>query len=320
MIAFFVFVFCLFATYAVFLLVTRKKAAQRAKLEQRLAQVLDYRLDAKEQQVRLAKEDLLSEIPLLNEWLRRFQPATQLQRFIEQADLQITVMRLLMFAVLAGFLGMLAMSLFSSAWLVQLSVGLLAAAFPLFYVHRKRQQRLHKFLVDLPEALDLLGRSLAVGHSFSESLQIVSIEMPAPIGSEFHRTYEEQNLGLSIQYALQNLADRVPLLDLRICITAVQIQRETGGNLTEILDKVAATIRQRFQILEDLKTLTTSSRISAWLLCGIPILVAVTSTMLNPDYMSVMWHDPTGQKLLALALGLQILGMLTVRKILQIKI
>lgn len=319
MIAFFVFLFCLFATYATFLLVTRKKAADRAKLEQRLAQTLDYRLE-ETQQARLAKDDLLSEIPVLNEWLRRAQPAKQLQRFIEQADLQMTVMRLLLFAVLAGFLGLLATSLFSSSILVQLTMGLLAAMFPFFYVYRKRQQRLHKFLTDLPEALELLGRSLAVGHSLAESLHIVSTELPAPVGTEFHRTYEEQNLGLSMTFALQNLAERVPLLDLRICLTAMQIQRETGGNLSEILDKVATTIRQRFQILEDLKTLTTSSRISAWVLCGIPFLVAFVSTWLNPEYMSVLWYDPTGQKLLALAAGLQVIGMLTVRKILQIKI
>ncbi|MFN7927511.1 MAG: type II secretion system F family protein [Blastocatellia bacterium] len=199
-------------------------------------------------------------------------------------------------------------------------MGLLAAAFPFLYVYRKRQQRLHKFLTDLPEALELLGRSLAVGHSLAESLHIVATEMPAPISNEFRRTYEEQNLGLSLTFALQNLAERVPLLDLRICLTAMQIQRETGGNLAEILDNVASTIRQRFQILEDLKTLTTSSRISAWVLCGIPLLVAVVSTWLSPEYMGVLWFDPLGQKLLALALALQVIGMLTVRKILQIKI
>lgn len=320
MITFFVFLFCLFATYAGFLLVTRKKAAQRAKLEQRLVETLGYAANATEQQIRLAKVDLLSEIPVLNEWLRRFRPAIQLKKFIDQADLQVTVMRLLMFSVLAGFLGMLAMSVFSSSLLAQLGLGLLASAFPLFYVYRQRQQRLHKFLVELPEALELLGRSLAVGHSFAEALHIVSTEMPAPISNEFHRTYEEQNLGLSLHLALQSLTERVPLLDLQICVTAVQIQRETGGNLAEILDKVATTIRQRFQILEDLKTLTTASRISAWLLCGIPLLVAMTSSFLNPEYMSVLWYDPTGQKLLALALGLQLLGMLSVRKILQIKI
>ena len=120
---------------------------------------------------------------------------------------------------------------------------------------------------------------------------MVSAEMPEPIASEFRKTYEEQNLGLSLKLALENLTQRMPLLDLRMCVTAVLIQRETGGNLAEILEKVAYTIRERFRIMGDLKTLTTSSRMSAWLLCGLPIFVTIVITVMNPDYMSVLWKD-----------------------------
>jgi tight adherence protein B len=149
---------------------------------------------------------------------------------------------------------------------------------------------------------------------------MISVEMPEPVATEFRKTYEEQNLGLSLKLALDNLGQRIPLLDLRLCITAILIQRETGGNLAEILEKVANTIRDRFRILEDLKTLTTSSRMSAWVLCGLPILVAFAVTALRPQYMGVMWDDPRGHKLLALALSMQVTGMLIVRKILRIKI
>jgi tight adherence protein B len=144
--------------------------------------------------------------------------------------------------------------------------------------------------------------------------------MPEPVATEFRKTYEEQNLGLSLKLALENLAERIPLLDLRLCVTAVLIQRETGGNLAEILEKVSYTIRERFRILEDLKTLTTSSRMSAWILCGLPVFVALTVSVMNPDYMSVLWRDPRGHNLLFLALGMQITGMLVIRKILNIKI
>ncbi len=144
--------------------------------------------------------------------------------------------------------------------------------------------------------------------------------MPEPIATEFRKTYEEQNLGLSLKLALENLAERVPLLDLRLCITAIMIQRETGGNLAEILEKVSYTIRERFRILGDLKTLTTSSRLSAWLLCGLPIGVAAAVTVMNPEYMSILWKDPRGHNLLIAAAFLQITGMLIVRKILRIKI
>jgi tight adherence protein B len=149
---------------------------------------------------------------------------------------------------------------------------------------------------------------------------MISDEMPDPIASEFRKTYEEQNLGLSLKLALENLTHRMPLLDLRMCVTAVLIQRETGGNLAEILEKVAYTIRERFRILGDLKTLTTSSRMSAWLLCGLPIGVAIAITAMNPEYMSVLWKDPRGHYLIAAAMGLQVTGMLIVRKILRIKI
>src|SRR5213079_742701 len=172
----------------------------------------------------------------------------------------------------------------------------------------------------LPDALELMSRALSAGHGFAEALHMVSTEMPEPIATEFRKTYEEQNLGLSLKLALENLAERVPLLDLRLCVTAIMIQRETGGNLAEILEKVAYTIRERFRILGDLKTLTTSSRMSAWLLCALPIFVAVAVTVMNPEYMSVLWKDPRCHYLIAAAMGMQITGMLIVRKILNLKI
>src|ERR1700755_498524 len=132
----------------------------------------------------------------------------------------------------------------------------------------KCKKRFAGFLEHLPDALDLMSRGLQAGHAFSEALHMVSTEMPEPIATEFRKTYEEQNLGLSLKLALENLSERVPLLDLRFCITAIMIQRETGGNLAEILEKVSYTIRERFRIMGDLKTLTTSSRMSAWLLCA----------------------------------------------------
>lgn len=320
MIPFFVFLFCLLATYATYLVMTRKSAAQRAQIERRMAEVLAYSTDLSDEKIKLTRDEFLSEIPALNEYLKRLRPAYQLKLYIEQADLQITVMRLCMFSALAGLLGWLAASMISITTVINVLAGLIAASVPFIHVQYKRSQRLHKFLVDLPDALELMSRALAAGHAFPESLHIIATEMPDPIATEFRRTYDEQNLGLSLKVALENLAERIPLLDLQMCVTAVLIQRETGGNMAEILEKVAITIRERFRILEDLKTLTTSSRLSAWVLCGIPVFVALSTTAINPEYMSVLWYEPTGQKLLALAIGLQITGMLVVRKILQIKV
>src|SRR6185436_20340712 len=148
--------------------------------------------------------------------------------------------------------------------------GTLAALLPILHVLRERQKRLRRFNAQLPDTLDLLSRSLAVGHAISESLRQVALEMPEPTASEFRITFEEQKLGLSTKVALDRLTERVPLPDLRLCVIAMHIQRETGGNLAEILEKVAQTIRDRFKLMEDFRTMTTSSRASAWILCGLP--------------------------------------------------
>jgi tight adherence protein B len=319
MIPFYVFLFCLFATYAAYLILTRKTAAQRAEVTQRLADALSYS-SWPNAQARLAREELMSEIPFVHRWLMRSEAATRLKRLIEQADLQLTVMRLFMFSILAGLLAALAVSRITIFMWISLCAGLAAAAAPFLHVLYKRKQRMDKFLADLPEALDLMSRSLAAGHAFSETLSIVAEEMPDPVSMEFRRTFEENRLGLPFKVTTEHLIERIPLMDLRLCMTAVSIQRETGGNLAEILDKVAYTIRERFRIMEDLKTLTTQSRISAWVLCAIPMFILVATSIINPDYMSVLWDDPRGHKLLALGSAMQITGMLMVRKILRIKI
>jgi tight adherence protein B len=225
-----------------------------------------------------------------------------------------------MFSGMAGILAALAASVISVSILLILGAGLVAATLPFAHVWWKRKKRFEAFLENLPDALDLMSRALSAGHAFSEALHMVSTEMPEPIAGEFRKAYEEQNLGLSLKLAMENLTARIPLLDLRMCVTAVMIQRETGGNLAEILEKVAHTIRERFRIMGDLKTLTTSSRMSAWLLCGLPIFVTLAITYMNPEYMAVLWKDQRGHYLIAAALFLQVTGMLIVRKILDIKI
>lgn len=320
MLPFFVFVFCLALVLGAYLLATHGTEKRRAQLQQRLAEALLHTARSGDAEVQLARQELMSEIPLLNRMMLDFQPAASLKRVIDQADLHITVTRLLMFSLMAGILGALAVSMLTPLWPLSLLGGVVAAAIPFMHVLWKRSKRLREFLSLLPDALDLMSRALQAGHAFAESLHMIAVEMPEPIATEFRKTYEEQNLGLSLKLALENMSERIPLLDLRICITAILIQRETGGNLAEVLEKVAHTIRERFRILEDLKTLTTSSRMSAWILCGLPIFIAVAVTVMNPDYMSVLWNDPRGHRLLFVAVVLQITGMLVIRKILRIKI
>jgi tight adherence protein B len=320
LIPFVVFLFCLFVVLGAYLLATRGTEAKRARLRQRLGEVLLHSASTEDVEVLLARQELMSEIPWMNRLLVRVQAATHLKRVLDQADLQITVTRLIMFSAMAGILAALAASMLTVSFLIIIIIGLAGAAIPFVHVFWMRKKRFDKFLEHLPDALELMSRALTAGHAFSEALHMVSTEMPEPIAGEFRKTYEEQNLGLSLKLALENLTQRIPLLDLRLCVTAILIQRETGGNLAEILEKVAVTIRERFRILGDLKTLTTSSRMSAWLLCGLPIFVAIAVTIMNEEYMSVLWKDQRGHKLIAAAMLLQITGMLIVRKILNIKI
>ncbi|HJQ35446.1 MAG TPA: type II secretion system F family protein [Pyrinomonadaceae bacterium] len=320
MIPFLVFITCMLAVFGAYLFATRESEAKRKRLQQRLAETLLYSSHTGDVEIELARRELLSEIPFLDRSLVRVRTALKLKRVLDQADLHITVTRLVMLALMAGMLAALAVSVLTISKMLMAAAALAAFAVPFMHVFYKRRQRMNAFLEHLPEALELMSRALQAGHAFAEALHMVSTEMPEPIATEFRKTYEEQNLGLSLKLALENLAERVPLLDLRLCITAIMIQRETGGNLAEILEKVGHTIRERFRILEDLKTLTTSSRLSAWILCGIPIFVALAVTAINPDYMSVLWYDPRGHNLLIVASVMQLSGMLIVRKILKIKI
>jgi len=320
LISFLVFLFSLFLVLGAYLLATHGTDAKRARLQKRLSEALLHSAHTEDMEIVLARNELMSEIPWLNRSLVRMQAALQLKRMLDQADLHITPSRLIMFSGMAGLLAALAASVISVSILLMLGAGLLAASVPFVHVWWKRKKRFDAFLELLPDALDLMSRALSAGHAFSEALHMVSAEMPEPIATEFRKTYEEQNLGLSLKLALENLTQRIPLLDLRMCVTAVMIQRETGGNLAEILEKVAYTIRERFRIMGDLKTLTTSSRMSAWLLCGLPIFVTIVITIMNPEYMNILWRDQRGHYLIATAMFLQVTGMLIVRKILRIKI
>ena len=320
LISFLVFLLGLFLVLGAYLLATVGTDNKRARLRERLSEALLHSAHTEDIEVILARNELMSEIPALNRALLRVQTALQLKRMLDQADLHITPSRLVMFSSMAGILAALAVSVISISMPLIILSGIVAAALPFLHVWWKRKRRFDQFLELLPDALELMSRALSAGHAFSEALHMVAEEMPEPIAGEFRKTYEEQNLGLSLKLALENLMERIPLLDLRMCVTAVLVQKETGGNLGEILEKVAYTIRERFRIMGDLKPLTTSSRLSAWLLCALPIFVAIAVTFMNPDYMAVLWKDQRGHYLIAAAITMQFTGMLIVKKILNIKI
>ncbi len=314
----FVFLFFLFLVYSLFLLASRKSDVRHARLQHRVAEALQD-FGSSDEPVQISRADSIGGNRVINRLLSRLDFIKKIDRMLRQADLQLTVTRLLTFCVAAGVLaGLAAYSVLN--FLFAFTLSLVASILPLLHVAWKRSKRLLKFNMQLPDTLDLLSRSLAVGHAFSESLHQVASEMPDPIASEFRIAFEEQKLGLSTKAALDGMTERVPLPDLRLCVTAMHIQRETGGNLAEILEKVAQTIRERFKLMEDFRTMTTSARGSAWILCGLPFAIIFLMTALNPDYMSVLIHDQRGHYVLAVAAVLQILGILTIKKILNIRV
>src|SRR6266436_3478073 len=270
-----IFLFFLFVTYAVFLLISRKSDARDQRLEERVAQALrESDLGSFDGEIRITREDSIGGNP--------------------------TISRLLGFSAVAGLMaGLAASTVVNSVSAFVLAIA--AAAVPILHVARQRRKRLRMFNSQLPDTLDLLSRSLSVGHAFSESLNQVGNEMPDPIAAEFRIAFEEQKLGLSIKMALDRLSERVPLLALRLCVTAMHIQRETGGNLAEILEKVSQTIRERYRIMEDFRTMTTASRLSGWILCGLPFALVFVLTIFNPDYMGLLLYDHRGHYVLAFA-------------------
>jgi len=314
-----IFLFFLFLTYALFLLVSRKSDARDLRLEQRVAEALRESDTGSLDAIQITRDDSIGGNPTINRFLSSLDFVKRLDRMIMQADVQTTVSRLLGFSVVAGLMGALAASSVLSS-IPAIALAIAAGAFPILHVAWKRKKRLQTFNAQLPDTLDLLSRSLAVGHAFSESLHQVASEMPDPIASEFRITFEEQKLGLSIKMALDRLTERIPLLDLRLCVTAMHIQRETGGNLAEILEKVSHTIRERYKIMEDFRTMTTASRLSGWILCGLPFGIVFLLTVFNPEYMGVLVHDQRGHYVIAFAIVWQMFGMLLIRKFLSIKV
>lgn len=201
-----------------------------------------------------------------------------------------------------------------------LALGLAGLVLPRFFLNLKKRLRLKKFEKQLPEALGLMARSLKAGHAFPAALQMVSEEMPDPIGLEFFKTFKEHNYGLDLNQALLNLYRRNQLRDLKFFVIAVSIQRETGGNLVEILEKIAYLIRERFKLLNQVKSLTAEGRFSGIILVLMPVVIGFILYGLNPGYISMLWTHPLGQKIFGAAIFLQFLGMLLIKKIVSIKV
>ncbi len=268
----------------------------------------------------ILRHEAYSDLPLINAVLQRIKIAADINTLIQQADSDWTVGRVIFGAlvagVVAGFLG----GLWFDNVVFGVLCGLAAANGPYVYLRIKRAQRMRKFETILPEAIDLLARALRAGHSLTAAIEMVAREVADPVGSEFRRVFEEQNFGLPMREALLNLANRLPVKDLQFLVTAMLVQKETGGNLAEVLDKTGAVIRERARLLGQLRIYTAQGRLTGWILGLLPFIVFLLMNMVHPGYAHVLLSDPTGRKAVWIGLGLMLIGIWMIRKIVDIKV
>ncbi|MCG3161579.1 MAG: hypothetical protein JMDDDDMK_02768 [Acidobacteria bacterium] len=318
------FILILFAfvllTVAIYFFVSRDTDQYRRRIDERLKQLVQERGGASQREMQLLKEELLSNVPAFHRALIRFEVFNNLQAVLRQADLKVSVYRFVISSLIGGFVVGVVVFFISGSLMAMLMTAVVVMVIPLIVVRNKRSRRFRSFLEQLPDALELMVRSLQAGHSFSSALQMVATEMPDPIAREFGKTYEEQNLGLNIKAALENLAERVPILDLKLCVTAVLIQREIGGNLSEVLRNISHTIRERFRIQGEIRVKSAQARLSGYIVSALPFFLFFWINIFNPAYMRTLYDHPYGVLILGTGVVMQIVGWLIIRKIVNIQI
>ena len=268
----------------------------------------------------LVRDELLSSVPLLNRYLMRWSWSTRLHTYLIQAGLKIKPAKIILISAVLGVVSYLVASHYDLRFQIPVLIGVAAGVIPFGFVAWKRNKRLRKFEEHFPEALDLLGRAVRAGHAFTTGLEMIAKDSPEPIAGEFRTTFEEQNFGLPLRDAMLNLAERVPLVDVRFFITALLIQKETGGNLAEILDGLAHVIRDRFRIYRDVHTRTAQGRLTAVILIALPIVMFLVLRVVNRDYVQILFDDPLGPTILAVTAGMQIVGSIILWKIINIEV
>jgi tight adherence protein B len=268
----------------------------------------------------IMRKSMLSDVPWLNRMLLSIRWTDKLSRLIEQSGTESTLgVFILLSIVLAS--GSFVIGLWvTSHVLLSLIIAFFLGIIPFFYIYLKKKRRMEKFQRQLPDALDLIARALKAGHAFTGGLKMVGDEMEEPVGTEFEKTLHEINFGSGIPEALKNLAQRVDCPDIRFFIISVIIQRETGGNLAEILGKIAYLIRERFKLQSRVQVLASEGKLSAIILIAIPFVITLALSVLNPVYVKTLFIDPIGKALVAFALLMMVIGIVVMKRMIEIKV
>lgn len=306
-------------TFAVAWLFDRRNSRARV-IKDRLAAERKAPERAPEEELALLRDEQLSQIPALDTFLRRSTRVSDLQKMLAQADMSLRVSNFLGISALTGVAATILAYVLSKRVEVAWIALLVGFVLPYSYASIRRNKRFEKFEELFPEAIDTLARAVRAGHAFTTALEMITAEVSEPVAGEFRQLYEEQKFGMPVRDALLNLTDRMPLVDVKFFVTAVMLQRETGGNLAEILDNLSYVIRERFKIQRQVRVYTAQGRLTMALLMGMPPIIVTTMLLLNPSFIRPLFSDPIGHFLLVAGITLQTIGYFVIRKIIRIQV
>jgi len=320
-IVFAVFSAAFLSALAIYLVLSEKMGIRNRRIKQRL-NALTSETAAEEEEILypILRDDKLSEIPTVNRILSKFRFSHNLQRLIDQAGIPVKAGALVLGILSLGGLAFLLVLYLLNNLILAFVAVFVAGSLPYLYVRRRKRKRKEEFESLLPEAMDIMTNALKAGFSFESSLSMVAREIPDPVGIEFAVAFEEQNLGASLSEAFSNMEKRIESEDLSLFITALLIQRKTGGNLVEILEKIGNTIRERFRLRREVRIFTAQGRFSGFILVLLPMVVAVAISFLNPEYLKILLVERIGNYLLGAAIIMQIVGIWVIRRIINIQI
>jgi tight adherence protein B len=319
LIALLVFVLVALAVFAAVSLLDQRSAQARL-IKERLANERKAPERAPEEELALLRDEQLSKIPALDTLLRRSTRVNNIQKMLAQGGLSMRAGNFLGFSALAGVVATIAAYVLSKRVEVAWVALLLGFLLPYSYASFRRNQRFEKFEELFPEAIDTLARAVRAGHAFTTALEMITAEVTEPVAGEFRQLYEEQKFGMPVRDALINLTERMPLVDVKFFVTAVMLQRETGGNLAEILDNLSYVIRERFKIQRQVRVYTAQGRLTMALLMAMPPIIVTIMLLLNPSFIRPLFADPIGHTLLVAGIILQTIGYFVIRKIIRIQV
>jgi tight adherence protein B len=290
------------------------------QLHQRLKDLSEFDAEGTGATTVLLNQTAASSLPGVDRFMGNTNAGSWLTTLIEQSGVVIAPGTVITLSVVSGatlgFVGFL----FLPFWQAAVAVAAIGLTLPIFWLKIKRSRRMRKFEEQFPEALDLLSRAIRAGHAFQSAMGMVADELPEPVGIEFKKSFEQQNYGLPLKEALDGLAERMPLMDVRFFVTAVAIQRETGGNLAEILDNLAHVVRERFKILRQVRVHTAHGRFTGYVLLGLPAFLAVALMFISPEHMRTLFTVRMGQQMVMGAIVMQTIGFIWIKKVIKIEV